>query len=369
MVKILFIIDRLSLGAGRVLYDLVAHLDNSKFETVVVSLYSEGELKPKFKKLGVKVHYLNKGNGKQLGIILKLKDLIKKEKPDIVHTHNVDAYEYGVIAAKLAGVKKIIHTAHGKSVKETNFKQSIERIYHRLTSLFVTSYVTVSHDLEKYAAENWCLNKIKLLTIHNGVDIKKYKPAKQSREFLRKYGILNSDLLVGIVAGLRPVKDHATLIKAMAIVVNKMKNVKLAIVGDGQEKKNILNLVKELNLLNSVVFLGHRADMVKLYNSFDVGVLSSKSECLSMTLLEGMACGLPFVVTKVGGNPEVVSDCENGYIVPCQSPDMTAEKLLLLLKNKSLREQIAVTNRRKTEKLFNVNSMLVQYSKLYLNEG
>ena len=300
--KVLYVIDSLSAGAGRVVYDLVKF---GRWKSVVVSIYPNGELEEDFRKLGVKIINLNKRPGMGLGMMFKIAKICFKGRIDLVHTHNVDAYDYGVLGAVLASCR-VIHTAHGKSVKRSKFKKFREKIFHKCLSIFLNDYITVSNDLGIYAYKNWSLIKPK--TIYNGVDTSKYKPLKVSRKFLLKYDINANDKIVGIVAGLRPVKNHSMLIKAMRIVVDKVKNAKLVIVGDGPERSRLEKLVSELKMEKNVVFLGNRFDTVKLYNSFDVNVLCSFSECFSMTLLEAMACGVPCIATNVGGNPELVNN-------------------------------------------------------------
>jgi len=363
--KILFMIDRLNEGAGRVVYDLVKNLDENKFEPIVVSLYNEGNLISDFDKLDVKIIYLNKKSGKDLGLISKLKNLILKAKIGVVHTHNVDAYEYGVLAAWLAGIKRRIHTAHGKSVKENKLKKLRERIFHKFISLFLDDYIVVSKDLERYVSRNWCLNKNKIKTIYNGIDTSKYKKIKVKKNFLYKLGVNKNDFLIGIIAGLRPVKDHVTLIKAMKIVKKEIPNSKLLVVGDGPEKEKLVNLVKKFNLKEDILFLGNRKDIVKLLNCLDVGVLCSLSECLSVSLLEGMACGLPFVVTNVGGNPELITDGKNGFLVPVKEYKILANRIVKLLKDKRLRKKIGEENRKKIMNYFNVKDMIKNYEKIY----
>ena len=365
--KILFVIDRLSAGAGRVVYDLAKYIDKRKFDVTIARLYPDGDLIHLFDKLGVKIINLNKKTGKDLGLIKRLKKIIQKEKIDIVHTHNVDAYEYGILAAWFAGVEKIIHTAHGKSIKKGFLRKARENIIHRFISHFLDYYVAVSKDLGRYVYRNWCKNKKKIKIIHNGIDIEEYKKKKISKSFLSRFGIKKDDLIVTIVAGLRPVKDHSTLIKAMKTVVKEIPNSKLLLVGDGSEKAKLMQLTKKLGLQKKVIFLGNRKDIVNFLNVTDVGVLCSLDECLSIALLEGMACEVPFVATEVGGNPEVIDHRVNGFLVPSKNQEELASKIIKLLKDKDLREKMGKRARYGlTLGGFRVQTMVKRHEKLYL---
>lgn len=363
--KILFIIDRLSAGAGRVVYDLVNNLNKKKFDITIAVIYPDSDLKHLFKKLDVSIINLNKNPGKDTGLILRLKNLIKKEKFDIVHTHNVDAYEYGVLAAWLAKVPKIIHTSHGKSVKSGRLSKLREKFFHKFISLFLNEYIVVSKDLGRYVSRNWCLNTKKIKVIHNGMDTNLYKPAKISRKNF-SLGIKKKDKIITIIAGLRPVKDHVTLIRAMKIVSEKIPNSRLIIVGDGSERKKLKNLTKKLNLEDHIIFLGNRKDIVNLWNVSDLGVLCSLDECLSISLLEGMACGIPFVATKVGGNPEVIRIGQEGFLVKPKNHKLLARNIIRILRDSKNRKKLGINARKKVEKDFTLKKMSKRYEKVYL---
>jgi len=363
--KILFVIDRLNEGAGKVVYNIANSLDKNRFDVAVVSIYMGGNLTGLFDKSGIKVVYIEKKTRSHLSIVLNLRKIIKKEKADVVHTHNVDAYEYGVLAARLAGVKKIVHTSHGKSVKRGRFRRFRENLYHKFISLFLDRYIAVSRDLGKYAEKNWCLDKKKIKIVYNGVDTNKYRKLKVNRRLLNELNIRNGEKIIGIVAGLRHVKDHITLFKAMEIVKEEIPGSKLLVIGDGPEREKLIDFVNKSDLDKNIKFLGNREDIIELYNCMDVCVLCSLSECLSITLLEGMACCIPFVVTRVGGNPEVISDGADGFLVEAKDSNMIAEKIVKLLKDKELAYEIGKKAREKVLINFNVKGMVKKYEGLY----
>lgn len=364
MKRILFIIDRLNEGAGRVLYDIVKNIDRERFEPIVVSIYNNGNMVDRFSRMDVKVIFMNKRHGSGLDCIFKIRKIIRKERVDIIHTHNVDSYEYGVPAAWLSGIRNIIHTCHGKSVKTCGFKRFRENLAHKFISLFLDKYVVVSDDLGRYVSRNWCFNRKKIKTIYNGIDTAYYKKVSVHKKLLMKVDC--KDEVVGIVAGLRPVKDHITLIKAMNIVCKEIPDSKLVIVGDGPEKSRLVNFVNETGLEKNVLFLGNKENVYELLNCFDVGVLSSLSECLSITLLEGMASEIPFIATNVGGNSEVIENNIDGFLVPARSSVLLAQMIIKVLKNGKLREKIGKKGREKVCQKFNVKDMVMDYEKMYL---
>lgn len=153
------------------------------------------------------------------------------------------------------------------------------------------------------------------------------------------------------VGGLHPVKGVQYLIEAMAIVHLEMPDVKLVIVGDGVERARLEELAERLNLNGCIQFAGQvpQESIPRLMHQADVFVLSSLSEGLPVVLLEAMAAGLSIVATNVGGIPDIVEEGVNGYLVNAKNPDELADRLLVLLQNDEIREEISANNREKAE--------------------
>jgi glycosyltransferase involved in cell wall biosynthesis len=163
------------------------------------------------------------------------------------------------------------------------------------------------------------------------------------------------------VARLAPEKDIGTLIRAFQILVPKFSDVELVVVGDGVERKKL----EALALGANVRFLGSRDDIPELMRSFDVFVLASLTEGISLTLLEAMAASKPIVATNVGGNPEVVVDGVTGFLVPSQDPQAMADKILLLLNDPQLAQRMGIAGRRRVEQNFSLERMTDEYEKVY----
>ena len=363
--KILYVIDRLNEGAGRVVYDLVRFIDRSRFAVEIAAIYRQGNLLEDFSDCAVKIFYLDKKPGKDLGLIARLRDLIRRGRYTIVHTHNVDGYEYGVAAAFWAGARRIIHTAHGKSIKASPWRRRQESLYHRLLARCLSDYIVVSNDLGVYVAGNWCRNRRKIRTIYNGVDTAAYAPLVPPSCTLAGLELPQPVKLLGIVAGLRPVKDHATLLQAMQALKPRWPECRLLVIGDGPERSALERMRTELGLADEVFFLGNRRDVAQLFNCLDVGVLCSRSECLSMTLLEGMACQVPFVATEVGGNPELIRNRSNGLLVAPAKPRQLATAISELFSVPQLREQLGHNARATVVKSFTTHQMIAAYQRLY----
>jgi glycosyltransferase involved in cell wall biosynthesis len=198
----------------------------------------------------------------------------------------------------------------------------------------------------------------KVSVIINGVDSGKFAMTTRAKS-------PSAPIRIGTVARLEPVKDHATLLQAMRVLVDKGADVQLEIIGDGSSRQSLEQLVKDLGLNDLVRFLGAQRDIPSLLAGIDIFALSSLSEGTSISILEAMAAGKPVVATAVGGNPALVHDDKNGLLVPPSDPEALAEALLWLIKDEELRLRIGKVNRNMAELKFGKSTMTRLYECLY----
>jgi glycosyltransferase involved in cell wall biosynthesis len=191
-------------------------------------------------------------------------------------------------------------------------------------------------------------------TICNGIDVQRFTYTGSQR-----------DGPAVLVARLSPEKDIDTLLRAAALAVAHDPAFRLEIAGDGPCREALRQTCAELGLQEQVRFLGQVRDVPGLLARAGMFVLSSISEGISLTLLEAMACGLPLVATRVGGNPEVIAEGETGFLVPPQNPPALADALLRLRRDPSLCMQLGQAGRRRVEARFDVRRMVEQYQELY----
>jgi len=151
----------------------------------------------------------------------------------------------------------------------------------------------------------------RMIVINNGIDTAKFFPNKKIGKHLRaEWGIQNKHILIGFVGRLDPIKDHPTFIKAAASVIKQTPNAYFACVGSGNDsyKNQLIELVKNLGLVEKFVWTGYLEKMVAVYNAFDILCLSSYGEGFPNAIGEAMACGIPVVTTDVGDSAEIVGD-------------------------------------------------------------
>lgn len=350
-------------GMEHVVYNLTKNLNKAIFEAEIVVILRRGPLAAEAEKDGINVISAKR----MLRFVpfiypYELIRIIRKIKPDIIHSHS-GCWHYTSLAARLCKVPVAIHTEHGRAFPDPKSHIFCDRLYFGFTD----KLVTVSEPLTTYMQEIVGLDYKRIIQIENGVDTKLFYNTSGNQRTLQTLGLSRNDHIIGIVARLEPVKDHLTLLNAFAEVIKIVPNCKLLIIGNGSQKQNIEKQIQTLKLSEKVLLLGERKDIPELLSIIDIFVLSSLSEGTSLTLLEAMASGKPVVVTNVGGNGRVVIDNETGFLVPPEEPSIMAEKIITLLNNKNLINEMGMKSRNRVLEHFNLDKMVKEYEKLYLD--
>jgi sugar transferase (PEP-CTERM/EpsH1 system associated) len=354
-ITVLHVILSLEIGGmEQVVSDLVQALDRKRFRPVVVCLEALGPIAEELKANGIMVIKLPPMIPKLSFLFpAPLIRVIKETGASVIHVHSGCWYK-GAIAGRLAGVGKIIYTEHGRTFPDSKAVILMDRLVSRITS----QVVAVSHDLANYLGEIVGVFPGKVSTILNGVDMNRFPVAGSSCG--------EREVRIGIIARLAPVKDVATLLRAMQIVTRDCPEVLLHVVGDGPERDRLELLAEELCISNKVQFFGFRRDIPKVLAGIDIFTLSSLSEGTSMTILEAMASGKPVVATRVGGNPALIEEGVNGFLVPAGQPAELAGALLRLARDGALRERLGANNRFRTAREYSIQAMVEQYERLYV---
>lgn len=335
-------------GLEKLLVEFARHADRERFDLNFVSLGHAGAVAEEIEAAGWPVTALGVPTGLRPGLVFRLARLLRRRRTDVVHTHDDRPHLYGTLAGRLAGVRRIIHTRHGQG----HHRRRRQSALVNLAAAWVDRFVCVSHDSARLAVRQGVPAR-KVCTVWNGIDLERF-PFTGPR----------ADGPAVIVARLSPEKDHATLLRAAALVVRRDPSFRLEVAGDGPCREDLHRLAAELGLAGHVRFLGSVRDVPALLARAGLFVLSSLSEGVSLTLLEAMAAGLPVVATRVGGNPEVVA-ADTGLLVRPADPEALAGALLRLGSAPDECRRLGAAGRARVERHFDVRGMVAAYERMY----
>ena len=298
--KILHVITSLRTGgAEKLMVDLLPILRDSGYD--VELLVFDGTRTPIFEQiesLGISIFYLRiGGNVYDPRNVLALLPYLKRY--DIVHTHNTACQYYVPLAKKIGGARcNLVTTEHSTSNRRRShslFKLFDDWMYHQYKRLICVSDIS-AQNIKYYINDD----NLPTVTIANGIDFHLYNIATPEASLLHDFFDVHRTIMV---AGFRYEKDHPTVIKAFSLLPS---NFHLFLVGDGERRNEIESLSKKLGCENKIHFLGIRTDVPNLLKASDVVIMSSHREGLSLSNLEGMASGRPFVASDVEGLHEIV---------------------------------------------------------------
>ena len=341
--------------------NFLERIDRSRYRPSICCYDSLGSLRQGLSEKDIRVDLLKRQPGVDYYYPFKLARYLKKSKTKILHLHNPTALFYGALAGKIAGTPCIIYTEHGR-----DFSSSIKvKITNSLLCRIVDKIVVVAEHGKKYLVEHEGVNEKKIIKIHNGIDSQRFGKNHDVTLIRRELGITDDQSVIGIVARLDPIKNHACLIKAMKTVAARVPTAVLLIIGDGLLRTELESLTAKLQLQNHIKFLGARNNIAELLSVMDVFVLSSLSEGLSLTLIEACAAAKPMVATDVGGNPEIVEHESNGLLVPSDQPETLAKAIAEILNDKGKARLMGEKGRKKFEEEFTLDVMVKKYENLY----
>lgn len=293
---------------------------------------------------------------------------IRENRYDIVHTHSSKPGAIARLAAWCLHYPIIIHTIHGFSFHDfmPSWKRFFFILIEKALSVITDKIITVSKlNLRKLvslriAPLHKCVN------IYSGISFKKFDYGNYHRGKLRRQlGVNNETKIIGMVGRLSYQKSPETLIQALPIVVENIHNIHVVLVGDGELRPMVEDLIKQLLLQEKVTILGFRNDIPSLLKEFDIYVLSSIYEGLGRSLTEAMYCKVPVVATEVEGVPELVKNHETGILVPPDDATFLANGVIYLLEHPDKARIMAQKAHDKVTLNFGIEKMIEDIDELY----
>ncbi len=348
-------------GAERVALLLVERLVRRGHDVTLVSLEEppHGALETEFAAAGARVLRVEKRpGGFDRTLALRLLSLFRRERFDVVHTHNPLPLIYAALAGRLSGARAI-HTKHGPH-PDSQLRLMLRRVGAAATHHFVAvSDATAQFSQTLYEVVPW-----KLEVVQNGTDLERFREDADARARTRKeLGVPPDAFVFGTVARMAKVKNHPLLVRAAAPLLGP--RVRLVIVGDGAERAATEALTRELGVSAFCHFPGETKEVPRYLASFDLFALSSESEGLPLSMAEAMSVGMPMVSTAVGGVPLVVDDGETGLLTPAGDEAALRAALSRLLEDRALAKLMGERAREVAHARYSAERMVDQYEALY----
>ncbi len=350
-------------GAEKLAFDMVQALPRDKFSTIVCSVNKDGLLGERLRKDGYTVYHRNKGTGLDWGMVRWLREIIVREQVDVIHAHQYSPMVYAALASFANRQLTIVYTEHGRNYPEQRHWK--RELINPLLARMINHVVSISENTRRAMIEYDRLPGRRIRVIHNGVDLKKVRGLADTCKKRLELEIPEGYEIIGTAARFDEVKNLPMMLRTFRHVLNKRPRTLLLLAGTGILEDYLKDLTRELGIESNVRFLGLRHDLPDLLRIFDVFLLTSFTEGVSITLLEAMANGVPTVVTNVGGNPEVVIDGETGYLVSLGEDKEMAVKIVRLLENRQFAKGMGGKGMKRVEESFSFTRMMASYLDLY----
>ena len=353
--KIMQVIPYFCFGGAEIMCENLTYaLKNAGQDVFVVSLYNERTpIAQRMEEAGIQIVYLDKKLGLDLSMVPKLAKLMGQERPDVVHTH-LDVIKYAVLAAKLAGVKKCVHTVHSLADREAEgrIQKIINGTYFRKAW---SVPVALTPEVQVSVSDFYGLPPERIPVIYNGIDLSRCIP-KTTYETGETMTILH-------VGRFDVPKNHAGLLEAFRLLRETHPECRLRLVGDGDLRADMEALAKEKGVSDAVEFCGMQSNVYPYLHNADIFTLPSIYEGNPMTIIEAMGTGLPIVASRVGGIPDMIHDGESGILVGPE-PQSICAGFTRLVEDGALRQRLGETALRESQ-TFSAEHMARDYLSFY----
>lgn len=308
---------------------------------------------------GITVREIEMNGDHDIGMVGRLRSVIRSEQPDLVHLHSRRGCDvWGGIASRLENVPAVL--SRRVDNPEPNWWFGFKyRLYDGV--------IAISHGIEQVLLKAG-LPRSKLTCVHDAVDSVRYRPGRHELDWVREeFGLRPQDMTIAMVAQFIARKGHRTLLDALPAVLASHPNAKVLLFGQGMQVPAIRQRVAEAHLEDRVVFAGFRNDLERVLPCMDVLVHPAKMEGLGVALLQAAACGLPIIASRTGGIPEIVHAGINGELIEPGDSRALSQHLIRLLGDKSLRKRYGSASRVIAVEKFSIGAMVEGNLRTYRN--
>ncbi len=359
--RVLTLIDKIANagGAEAIAASLTVKLDPARFDrTICATREAKSPAADVVAAAGARVMSLDRGSRFALWEWWPLVSLLRRERIDVVHTHQFGSNLWGSVIARLAGVPVVVAHEHTWSFEGQPVRRFLDRV---VISRAADVILAVSREDERRMIEIEGIRPERVRFLANGV-----ADAPPSRNDMRaELGIPPTAPVVATVSVLRPQKALEVLIEAAEILLPSFPGLRVLIAGDGPDRGRIEAAIAERDLEECVTLMGIRRDVPDVLQAVDVAVCCSDFEGSPLSVMEYMAAGRPVVATRVGGVPDLVEDGTGGLLVQPRDPLALADSIGELLRDPERRRSMGEHGRERQRREFSLDAMVRRVEDLY----
>lgn len=349
-------------GAETLLVNLIRRFDRDRINPSVVCLKEKGPLGEELSaEYPVDSHLIR--SKLDFGVLFRLAANFRRNRTDAIVTVGAgDKMFWGRLAAKLAGVRVICSALHS-----TGWPDGVGRLNRSLTFL-TDAFIGVAKSHGEFLVNFERFPSNKVFVIPNGIDTDRFRPDSSCRESVREeLGLASRAKLVGIVAALRPEKNHSLFVHAAVKTRTQIPDAHFLIVGEGPEREKIAKLIESMGGLAFIHLLGNRSDTPRILASMDAFVLSSLNEASPVSILEALSCQVPVVATNVGSVSESVINQWNGFTFPSGDERELVDRVVQLLTDRDMNIELGQNGREHVIRNGSLDNMVELYEDLIHN--
>jgi glycosyltransferase involved in cell wall biosynthesis len=308
--------------------------------------------------------------------IKKIREIIKKEKIDIIHAHYFPPALWGIVASCCLNIP-IIVSIHQYKTNKKSFSKNYGIYFLRKTKNFILKILSlipfylckrviavsvfVKESLINAGYKGRAIN-----VVYNGINTDIYKPKKKNVSLRNELNLTQKHIIVTSIGRLNKTKGFIEIIQAAKQIKDKAPLVRFVFVGDGEEKKEYINLANKLNVSDIIFLLGFRNDTFSILQNSDIFLMPTyHPEGFSIVLLEALASGTTVLATTIGGNNEVLNNPNTGFVIEAKNPDNITQSLLKVIKNPDLMKSLSENGRKIVDKKFSLKFQCNELFKIY----
>ena len=364
-IRVLHLVTSLEVGgAQHNMLQGLPRLDPTKYEHIICSIMDRMQMAEQFRQAGIKVHTLGLNRKTDLAVVLRLRTLLKRLRPDVMHTYLLHGNVLGRVVGRLTGVPSIIGS-------ELTIGQA--RLWGRIATK-LTNPLTDAVEVNSIAGGKAVVKELgvpqgKIEVVLPGLDLDEFVSTVNRDKVRVDLGVEAGKHLVLYVGRLRPVKGVEYGIRAFAMALSQNLDLHMVLAGEGEQREELQALVKSLGISERVSFLGVRNDLPDLLSAADSVLMPSLTEGFPRVAVEAMAASKPVIATEVGGVPEAITHGESGILVQAKDIEGMSAALVDLVRNAELQSRLSTAARNHVEQSYSVEKYVARLDEIYSRLG